>query len=167
MTVSDFALEVSSAEPLEVFGFDALEIGLLPVFRHFMMCFEDPSTQSWQNGYLIASEKWGETFGLALAQSLLKVIKYLRLQRKDGFCFHDPLCLQARTRVTRGEAAFLSMLHHMRRDQTPEARDAVEDLTLGGLDPDIIRSGLAFAHRFPAGKQVNPPAGRSELRLVH
>jgi hypothetical protein len=167
MTVSNFAVEVTNAEPLEDFGFDALEAGLLPVFRHFMKSFENPEAQAWQSAYLVASEKWGETLGLGLAQSLLKVIKYLRLHRRNGVCFHDPLCLEARKMVTPDEAALISMLHHMRRDQTSDARIAVEELTLGTLDPDIIRSGLSFAHRFPAGDRPDQPSSRPALRIVH
>lgn len=166
MTISNYAVGVSNGEPLELFGFDALEIGILPVLRQFMMSFEDPDAQSWQNAYLIAVEKWGETFGLALAHSLLKVIKYVRVQRRNGFCFHDPLCLKARRTVTSDEAALIAMLHHMRRDQTSEARIAVEELTQGLLDPDVIRSGLSFAHRFPAGKEPSLSPGRPELRIV-
>ena len=167
MTVSNYAVEVSNAEPLEIFGFDALEVGILPVLRQFMMSYEDPEAQSWQNAYGIAAEKWGETFGLALAQALLKGIKYVRVQRQNGFCFHDPLCIEARRMVTSDEASLIAMLHHMRRDQTSEARIAVEELTLGLLDPDIIRSGLSFAHRFPAGKDPKLALGRPELTIVH
>ncbi|MEO1109921.1 MAG: hypothetical protein AAFX90_18555 [Pseudomonadota bacterium] len=55
----------------------------------------------------------------------------------------------------------------MRRDITPLAREAVEDLTLGQLDPDVIRTGLTFANRFPAGNRpCAKPAPATRLRVV-
>ncbi|WP_415918955.1 hypothetical protein [Tateyamaria sp. SN6-1] len=59
----------------------------------------------------------------------------------------------------------MTMLHHMRRDNTDKARDAVELLTHGRMDPDVIRTGLALAARFSAGAPALS-AKRPALRVV-
>jgi hypothetical protein len=57
------------------------------------------------------------------------------------------------------------MLHHMRRDHTAKARDAVEALTHGQMNPDLIRASLSFADRFPSGARQRL-RGTPALRVV-
>ena len=150
------ALQTAEAPvlPLSQCRFDAFEAGLLPVLRHFLTSFASPELQTWQFAYTTAAERWGDSLGLAAAQALLRVVRALLSARPGGLTFQDPLCLDARDSVTEDERLVLEMLHHMRRDDTPPARDTVEVLTDGRMDPDVIRAGLSFARRFPAG-----PAG--------
>jgi hypothetical protein len=146
---------------------DEFEEGLLPVLRHFMMSLAEPERQTWQFAYKIAAERWGETLGLPVANALFKLIQFTSKARRVKFNAIDPLAIEDRRFVTRDERAFLRMLHHMRRDETGRARDALADVTGCTMDPDVIRAGLSFADRFPAGERAskyNP--GRPHLQLV-
>ncbi|ATG44629.1 hypothetical protein PhaeoP18_02701 [Phaeobacter piscinae] len=150
------ALAATTVSPGEAaladLGLDAFEVALLPQLRHFNTCLQTPQSQAWQLAYRSASERWGETFGLAVAHALFKVVRCLYDLRGDHYLGHDALTLETRAMVTADEAAFLHMIHHMRRDDTPAARDAVAALTGGWMDPHVIRAALSFADRFPAGK---------------
>ncbi|ATF17199.1 hypothetical protein PhaeoP128_00539 [Phaeobacter gallaeciensis] len=153
LAVAPAAATVSPDEvSLADLGLDMFEVALLPQLRHFTTCLQTPQSQAWQLAYRSAAERWGETFGLAVAHALFKVVRCLHDLRGDHYVGHDALTLETRTVVTLDEAAFLRMLHHMRRDETPAARDAVADLSGGWMDPHVIRAALSFADRFPAGK---------------
>ncbi|MEK0164748.1 MULTISPECIES: hypothetical protein [Phaeobacter] len=141
-------------------GLDPFEVALLPQLRHFTTCLREPQSQAWQHACCSAAERWGESFGLGVAHALFKVVRCLHDLRGELYQGHDALTLSTRASVTADEAACLRMLHHMRRDNTPAARDAVADLTGGWMDPHVIRAALSFAHRFPAGK--TDPAPRSQ-----
>jgi hypothetical protein len=134
---------------------DEFEEGLLPVLRHFMMSLAEPERQSWQFAYKIAAERWGETLGLPVANTLFKLIQFTSKARRVQFNAIDPLALEDRGFVTRDERAFLRMLHHMRRDETGRARDAVADVTGCTMD------------RFPAGQSApRYSSGRPQLQVV-
>jgi hypothetical protein len=153
--------------PLAFCDLDEFEEGLLPVLRHFVLSLAQPESQSWQFAYRIAAERWGESLGLPVAQSLFKLVQFTLKARRTGFDAVDPLALEDRDFVTRDEQAFLQMLHHMRRDETPRAREAVANVTGCSMDPDVIRAGLSFADRFPAGTARSKLHGqRPELRVV-
>lgn len=146
---------------------DPFEEGLLPVLRHFLQCLAQPERQSWQFAYQIAVERWGESQGLPIAHALFKLVQFTLKARRVGFDTIDPLELDDRAFVTRDEQAFLQMLHHMRRDETPRARQAVANVTGCTMDPDVIRAGLSFADRFPAGEiRAKNQTSRPKLQLV-
>lgn len=150
--------------PLEDLGFDDFESGVLAVSRYFLLSYDDPQTHSWHTAFAVAIERWGPDIGLAVAYAVSKLIHVLCVARPD-FRFCDPFSAEARDRVTPDEARLMRMLHHMRRDQTPDARTAVEALTLGQMDPYVIRAGLSLAARFGCGAQVRQ-ARRPDLRVV-
>lgn len=153
--------------PLAHCGFDAFETGLLAVLRHFLASFAYPEGHGWQLAYGTAAERWGDNIGLPAAHELLGIVRAVLSARPEGLWFQDPLCVNTRDSATADERAFLGMLHHMRRDATPRARTAVEALTEGRMDPDVIRTGLCFARRFPAATMARPaPADRPHLRVV-
>ncbi|MEL6171272.1 MAG: hypothetical protein AAFR02_04570, partial [Pseudomonadota bacterium] len=52
--------------------------------------------------------------------------------------------------VSEDERILLTMLHHMRRDQTARARDALGALTGSRMSPDLIRASLTFSNRYAA-----------------
>jgi hypothetical protein len=156
---------VSHEAGLAAHGFDEFETGLLPVLRHFLMSYETPDSQAWQRAYMVAAERWGEAIGLPAAQALMKLLRAVMDCRDGQFAYIDPFDLELRGTVTPEEAALLRMLHHMRRDQTPGAREAVADVTGGQMDPHVIRAGLAFAHRFSAGHAAARPEA-PRLRVV-
>lgn len=155
----------SNMMPLGFCGLDTFEEGMLPLLRHFMICLAEPERQTWQHAFKIAAERWGETLGLQVAHSLFKLIQFVVKARRKDFATVDPLDIEARGFVTRDEHAFLQMLHHMRRDETPQAREAVADVTGCTMDPDVIRAGLSFADRFPAGKQARRSVAGSKPQL--
>lgn len=157
--------EASHEAGLAAHGFDDFEAGLLPVLRQFLLSYETPESQAWQRAYMVAAERWGEAIGLPAAQALMKLLRAVLDSRDGQFSFTDPFDLDLRGTVTLDEAALLRMLHHMRRDQTAGAREAVADVTGGQMDPHVIRAGLAFAHRFSAGRAAARPE-TPRLRVV-
>ncbi|MEO0945541.1 MAG: hypothetical protein AAFY06_11975 [Pseudomonadota bacterium] len=148
-------------------GLDEFERGVLKVIRQFLVAHESPETQAWHHAFLISVERWGEAVGLAAAHGLSKFVKAVLRFRADGLVFQDPLSTQARDYATDDEALMMAVLHYMRRDQTSYARDAVAALTMGQMDPDVIRTGLCFASRFAAGSGRGDTRSRAaELRVV-
>ncbi|WP_293574725.1 hypothetical protein [Phaeobacter sp.] len=133
-------------------GLDDFEAAILPVFRHFMMSLQNPASQSWQFAYKTAAERWGDTYGLGLAQSLFAVADRLHRLRGASYKGNDPLDLESRDLLSEDEAAVILMLHFMRRDKTAAAREALAEATGGRMDPDLIRAGLQFSHRHPAAQ---------------
>lgn len=148
-------------------GFDTFEAGLLAVSRYFFLTHAAPERQAWQTGFAVAVERWGPDIGLPAAHAVAKLARAIFDVRTD-FGFHDPFGTDARTMVTSDEAMMMRMLHHMRRDETPDARDAVEALTQGGMDPHVIRAGLTLSARFGGGVvPAQRRAGcRPKLRVV-
>ena len=139
------------AATVESLGLDATEQGLLAVVRHFLTSFAQPETQAWIMAYGTATERWGHSDGARLAQGVLAVLQAaLRAREGQGLRFGDPLCPGCRGKATPDEAALMTMLHHMRRDETGQARIALADLTQGRMDAGLIRAGLSLAALFPA-----------------
>lgn len=163
MTASllDAAAQPDVSQPtfaLGALGLDEFERGLLPVLRHFLLSYEQPEGQAWQQAYLIAAERWGEALGLPAALAAMKLVRAV-LESRDGvFCFVDPFDLENRDTASADEAALLRMIHHMRRDETSLAREAVADVTLGRMDPHVIRAGLSLANRFSKGQSPSRAA---------
>lgn len=129
---------------------DPFERDVLPVLRHFLATHRHPATQSWEHGFAIAVNRWGEPRGLALAYDLSHLARAAHAATQGRLRAGDPLCLDARARLTEDEIYLLHMLHHMRRDATPAARLALSALTRGRMDRELIRAGLSFAARYPA-----------------
>ena len=147
---------------LEHLGFDDCERGLLAVARYFFLARSVPEHQSWQVAFAIAVERWGPDIGLPIAFAMSKLVRAVGDVRTD-FVSSDPFDDDARQRATFDEAVLMRMLHHMRRDQTVDARDAVGVLTRGLMDPHVIRAGLAVAARFGC---CAPMRRRPKLRVV-
>lgn len=156
-----------SIEALRTIGCDDFEFGVLAVLRHIMLGLFEGDPRGWARGHDIAIERWGETVGLPTAHLLNRVAIALADCVEDGPEMMDPLCLDARQRMTSDEMQIMSMLHHMRRDKVSGARNAVAFVTRGRMDPELIRAGLSFAHRFPAGvKPANRVVNKPTLRVV-
>ncbi|MEM9974205.1 MAG: hypothetical protein AAF771_08500 [Pseudomonadota bacterium] len=152
---------------LEALELDQFDLGLLSLTRHFLSTFATPAVQSWGHAYSIAVERWGETVGLSVAHALQKVLRAVLEARENPVTHHDPFSPEARLYATSDEESLLRMLRNMRRDETAKARDAVEELTGGVMDPHVIRAGLAFATRFSDGYQrTNPSQARPALRVI-
>ncbi|MEL6100319.1 MAG: hypothetical protein AAFR68_03290 [Pseudomonadota bacterium] len=147
---------------LEHLGFDDCERGLLAVARYFFLSRSVPEQQTWQVAFSVAVERWGPDIGLPIAFAMSKLVRAIGDARTD-FASSDPFEARARESATFDEAVMMRMLHHMRRDQTPDARDAVEVLTRGLMDPHVVRAGLAVAARFGCGAPVRR---RPALRVV-
>lgn len=161
------AVKYRCIEVLETIGCDAFEIGLLPVLRHLCVSARAADPKSWSRAFDIAVEHQGEAIGLSAAHGLNKVVLALFACREEGVDLQDPLCLDAKRDITDDEVQLLSMIHHMRRDNTAAARSAVAFVTRGRMDPELIRNGLAFAKRFPAGMGRHARVvGRPKLSVV-
>lgn len=161
------AVKYRSTEVLETLGCDAFEIGLLPVLRHLCLSALRTDPKSWSRAFDIAVERHGEAIGLPAAHGLNKVVLALFACREEGLDLKDPLCPDAKRDITDDEVQLLSMIHHMRRDNTAAARSAVAFVTRGRMDPELIRHGLTFAKRFPAGMGRHARVvGRPKLSVV-
>ncbi|SDW97028.1 hypothetical protein SAMN05444358_10274 [Ruegeria halocynthiae] len=142
-----------STQTIDSFAFDSFEKGILIVARHHLDALRCPESQAWHLAYSIAAERWGDRIGFPAAHLLARFLKHVSLCR-DGVLGHiDPFCEHSRDLIALDEVELLYVVHFMRRDNTSAARNAVEDLTRGRMDPDVIRSGLTFANRFPAGAE--------------
>lgn len=154
-------------EVLETVGCDDFEIGLLPVLRHLCVSTESADPKSWARAFDIAVERFGETIGLPATHGLNKIVLALFACHAGGPEVKDPLCPKAKRDITDDEVQLLSMIHHMRRDNSAAARSAVAFVARGRLDPLLIRTGLTFANRFPAGLGRHARvAGRPRLSVV-
>ncbi len=151
--------------PLVAYGFDAFEETLLPILRHLLTEAVAPGHAGWHRAFVIAGENWGEQQGLVVAYALWPVVRELISLRGVSFAFNDPLDIDLRGFVTTDESQLLAMLHHMRRDETAAARDAVEEVTQGRMEPELIRAGLSFADRCPSGARQRL-RGQPALRVV-
>ena len=156
-----------SVKALRTIGCDEFEYGLLPVLRHIVLGLSESDPRGWARGQDIAVERWGEAIGLPVAHLLNRVVLALFECRDGGPEMIDPLCIDTREQMTDDEMQIMSMLHHMRRDKASGARSAVAFVTRGRMDPDLIRAGLGFAHRFPAGvKPASRKLGKPKLSIV-
>lgn len=102
---------------------------------------EASEQQSWQHAYVVAAERWGEQIGLSVAYLLTKVVRAVRSCRPNGLSVQDPLCREEKNFATKDEVALISMLHHMRRDETSDARNSVQILAFDRNDQAIIHAG--------------------------
>ncbi|MEM6387132.1 MAG: hypothetical protein AAF718_12940 [Pseudomonadota bacterium] len=154
-------------QAIQQLALDTFEREALGIARQFLKAHAHPETQAWHHGFLMAVECWGEPVGLAAAHGISKYVNAVLRFRSNGLSFQDPLDAHAGDYATEDEALMISVLHYMRRDKTHHAREAVAALTLGQMDPDIIRAGLSFAGRFSAGAPMQrAPNARPELRVV-
>ncbi|MBO6919203.1 MAG: hypothetical protein JJ858_12280 [Rhizobiaceae bacterium] len=151
---------------IDTLPFDEFELGLLAVLRHFSKSYTVPENQTWQHAYLIAAERWGERIGLSTAYALMKVIQAVSRCRPNGLHVQDPLCISARKHATEDEIALIGMLHHMRRDETPQARNFIQTLAYGRNDPAIVHAGLSFASRFSLGKRRSANSSAKHMLYV-
>ncbi|MEM8652600.1 MAG: hypothetical protein AAGF54_18880 [Pseudomonadota bacterium] len=146
---------------------DEFEIGLLTVTRYFLASVNKTSVENWQQGYTIASERWGETVGLRAAFYLWSLINSVLNSKSDVFLFHDPLNLETRGFVSEDEKLLIQTIHHMRRDQTSLARKAMFGLCNGVIDSETVKAGLMLSTRFPINLQaVGMRSEKPRLRLV-
>lgn len=160
--------ETADLVPLASLGLDEFEIGLVPLLRHFVISLQSPETHSWQYAFKIASERWGDTLGLPVAQGMFELVQALYHGDKDELLVQDPLDPAARLLARREEALILHMIHYMRREETAGARDALWALTKGRSMSNVICKALGFANRFPAAGRGGPVANavRPVLRVV-
>jgi len=152
---------------LENSKLDDFEKSMLSVARHFFSTRDTPALQAWRHAYDIAVERWGDGIGLPAAHRMQKHVSAVLHVRKQSFVYLDPLTPEARHAITKDETHLMQMLHNMRRDNTPEARAAAEELCGGFCDPYVVRAGLALAHRFPVGAKTPRPRSKpAQLRVV-
>lgn len=152
---------------LEDSTFDEFEKGMLTVARHFLSTRDTPALQAWRYAYDIAVEQWGESLGFPASYRMQKVVAAVLSVREGDFVYLDPMTPESRYLITKDETHLLAMLHNMRRENTPAARDAVEELCGGFCDPHLVRAGLALAHRFSVGaKAAKPYSKLAQLRIV-
>lgn len=152
---------VAEGLPLASLAPDATEAGVLAIARHLLTALARPETQAWQHGFAIAAERWGAERGPAIAHAVLQLLQPLLRARPVPFRHCDPLCPEARARVTAEEAALIRMIRAMAGDLTHEARAHVVAVTGGRMDPALIRAGLALARMLPR------PANRPVLTRIH
>lgn len=153
-----------TTENLEI---DDFEFGLLTVARYFLDGLRTNSAENWQNAYTNASGRWGEHIGLPAALYLWPLLRSVLKCKRDVFLFHDPRINEMQSFITEDESLLVRAIHHMRRDQTPHARQAVLELCDGVIDPDTVKAGLVLSARFAIDPQnVRIPNQKPRLQLV-
>lgn len=165
MHATNNARNSDTLKPVADLPIDDFEAALLPLLRHFTWALSGDSPKGWQTAYGLAAERWGAPIGLSVAHEIGKLVTALEQTRGALPRVQDPLSMDARLLVTLDEKYFLLMVHHMRRDETADARDAVWALTEGRALAAFIRQALSFA----AGHSLVAPvvSGRAPvLRVV-
>ncbi|KZM42919.1 hypothetical protein OA90_27245 [Labrenzia sp. OB1] len=147
MHATNNARNSDNLKPVADLPIDDFEAALLPLLRHFTLALSGDSSRGWKTAYGLAAERWGAPIGLSVAHEIGKLVTALEETRGSLPCVQDPLSMDARLLVTLDEKHFLLMVHHMRRDATADARDAVWALTEGHTLAAFIRQALGFAAR--------------------
>ncbi len=124
---------------------DPMMKALLPVLRHFFSALNDPPSQGWRHGYEVAIGIWGQGRGLSIAHAVQKFTYDLMRCGETALHFNDPLDIYARPLLTPDERTVLLLLSYMRADNTGKAREVIEGLHQGMIDPILVRHGLALA----------------------
>ncbi len=167
MTPSAPNAQSRRVDVLRTIGCDDFEMGLLPVLRHQVRSVVEAQPQAFAHAFDIAVGRWGEAIGLPTALAMYKVAFAAVTSRALALETQDPLCPEARGLISDDEVQLVSMIHHMRRDNTSAARSAVAFVTRGRMDPELIRAGLGFAQRFPAAvRQQGRVSRRPTLSVV-
>lgn len=132
-------------KPVADLPIDDFEAALLPLLRHFTLALSGESSRGWTIAYGLAAERWGAPIGLPVAHEIAKLVTALEETRGSLPRVQNPLCMDARLLATLDEEYLLLMIHHMRRDETANARDVVWALTKGHTLAAFIRQALSFA----------------------
>lgn len=145
---------------------DSFELGLLPIIRHFLMSLTGQRPDAWFLAYAIAAERLGERIGFPVAHGLAGITERSIELLDTHPPFKDPLSADNRSVATEYEAAFLEMMHHMRRDQTQQARAKAAIVMQNREDPGFIRACLAFARRHRVGDPAQPADVPPGLKII-
>lgn len=165
MHATNNARNSENLKPVADLPIDDFEVALLPLVRHFTLALSGESPKGWKTAYGLAAERWGTPIGLSVAHEIGKLVAALEETRGTLPRVQDPLSMDARLLVTLDERFFLLMVHHMRRDETADARDAVWALTEGRILAPFIRQALSFAARHSLVAPIS--SGRAPvLRIV-
>lgn len=124
---------------------DAFETDLLLLLRHFTLSLSGKSRDGWQVAYAWSADRWGAPIGLAIAHEVSKLVSALEETRGTFPHVLDPDFTDTDLVVTKDEEQFLLVIHHMRREHTNAARDAVWTLTQGKSLASFIRQAHSFA----------------------
>ncbi|MEL6467685.1 MAG: hypothetical protein AAFO78_02920 [Pseudomonadota bacterium] len=150
---------------LDALPFDDFEKSLLPLVRHFVGTLETGDAIECCHIYDRAIQTWGDPVGLSIAHILQKLILALKRSRNCPLqCFYPAHCDDPKF-ISENERSLLTMLHHMRRDQTKGARDALDKLAFGKRDPKVIQTALTFSNRYAAGAPLQAGSTRNQCRL--
>lgn len=150
---------------------DPVEQSLLPVFRYFLLSFQDNDGQGWRLAFSVAAETWGEARGLAIAHRAQTFLSALLQNRAVPFQSADPLCLKERAEVTKDEADLLALLSHMRADETGAARNILRNLVGERCHSATVKTGLQLCDILECRQQnrcngSGRPRTKSHLRVV-
>ncbi|MEL7175160.1 MAG: hypothetical protein AAGK28_01430 [Pseudomonadota bacterium] len=143
----------SASGPFAKLICDSFEADLLPVLRCLVASLSTADPTLWQKATSKSIEHWGDALGHPIAHRLGHLVIAVYRCREGKLDLQQPWAKDHDDAVTDDEVKLITMLHHMRRDEVADARRAVDDLTFGIMDPDVIRAGLSFATRFSCGRQ--------------
>lgn len=145
------------------FRFDPFDAGLLALLRYLALAMAEPAGPAWRGALTVAEERWPGRGG-RVTLDLMAVLDTLPRALGRAYRSTDPLDMESRAYMTADEDALVRAIAAMRRDDTPRARREIARLTGGRMDPDLIRTALAFstAHRIvkvthAAQAQTRPP----------
>lgn len=129
----------------DVDSLDLVNAALLPLVRHHLSALQGTSPLGWCYAFSMATERWGEARGLALAHRTQLFLSAVLACRPVPLQTSDPLDLDCRSILTADERTLMDALTAMRSDQTPLARDLLAQLTVGRVTAAVVQSGLSLA----------------------
>jgi hypothetical protein len=124
---------------------DPVNAALLPVIRHHLAALQGTDPLAWRIATRLASKRWGEARGLALAHRTQEFLSAVLACRPVPLAATDPLDLERRKTLTSDEATLLETVLAMRTDNTPRARTLITQLTAGRVTAAAVKTGLSLA----------------------
>ncbi|MEL6464794.1 MAG: hypothetical protein AAFQ58_07480 [Pseudomonadota bacterium] len=158
------------SEPLRLADLpcDSFEEALLPIIRRLVRTLQTNDAAGYCRANDRAVEQWGDPMGLSIAHLLRKLVSEL------AKCRGSPLeCFYPKDRaelhyISHDEYNLLTMLYHMRRNETAYVHYLTEELTHGKVGSKAVKAGWTFAKRYSAGaiSSENHGSSNAKLRVV-
>ena len=131
--------------PYDITALDHVNAALLPLIRHHLSALQGSNPLAWRHAFQIATERWGEARGLALANRTQLFLSALLACRPVPLDATDPFDLEKRAALTDDEAILMAIMTAMRIDDTNHARSLMTQITGGRITAAAVQTGLSLA----------------------
>jgi hypothetical protein len=124
---------------------EAVNKAVLPIIRHHLDALQGDNPLAWRISFQLATERWGEARGLALAHRAQVFLSNILACRPVPMETSDPLDVDQREKMTQDERKLMDLMTAMRSDQIASARELLAHLTGGRVTAQAVNSALSFA----------------------